>query len=1032
MRALYGVFVLAALAATSCKGRNDRGELGALPPPPPLPRVDGGTVAAPAVGAPRGLAAASRALERLPPDRRFLLALDQIDRMIDGQTTSAHAVARSNADGTWSIERTDKAGTTSAVAQVPDSADFEPLMDAVSAYAARRALPAVAAKSSTPKPLPIERVDVPIGHKAFAALAAADQAWKRPSERPLAARHAASALVGILFGTYDKLDIVDELPARAVAAVALARALGAPTAPSVVALLGRILGYGAAGIRLSPETATDAAASYARFDDAALLAVARSSPFGKLAWLRRLALEDDGPAQRAWVDHELAHERLTVPVLALSTLGSAQLEMAGALAAQFPPIALAEAMDASADLAKDSGPAHERAVAALSVKGEGTFEAAAAALGTSRSAFLLAYDKAAAALPAREGPFRDSGLERDYLDTNMVAAMTAVEHYYLGSLGSPTAAAEWVNALAEPAAPRTRAFRTFFAASVGAVSTGKAIDTAAYVTSESPLGAHGRSLILASLASRLERTDGVDVGRGFLARLDSRPGQRTQAAWVNKELIRNARATEAFHRSAAAVTGGAQASVEVDVLRLDRDPEKIIRYARWTAPSAHSRAWLVAWAIAHKIGDRAVLDGIADDLMRQRPLDWRVQGEFVSTYDQLDPARARAIVESWLERKAGAANGGLGDVAARIALARILRRDQKLEEAIHVLEPAAATWQGGGLGELATTHAEAGHPAEAEKLAARRLERYPQSVDAVLGLARVRWMNKDMTGAATAIAKAPQKLSDAQFNYYVGPAFAALFFDKPDQAAAAADALRAAGLPIAADLCGAALLRKKAYATALVVLQPKAIPRAFGVDSQQAKSQYRSTTRELTFEALLGAKGKDEASKWLRAEVGTDGSQFYGVVYDAFRQDKIEVVLDVDPPIVHRADDPASDWTMRLAAQLRRDGHITTADEARKAFAKLPDARYSAYGRYLLGDIDADTVEKLASSPKTTCELAFYLAVRAMADGRHGDAVDLLHVASDTHSTHDAEHIWANDDLDTYSNVTRAFASLAPGLPREP
>ncbi len=403
----------------------------------------------------------------------------------------------------------------------------------------------------------------------------------------------------------------------------------------------------------------------------------------------------------------------------------------------------------------------------------------------------------------------------------------------------------------------------------------------------------------------------------------------------------------------------------------------------------------------------------------------------MNVYFASDPARARAIAQGWLDRKAGAANGGLGEVGARVSLARILRGEHKVEEAITVLEPAAATWQGSALSELAITHAEANHPAEAEKLAVRALERYPQSSSAVADLAHVRWMNKDMAGAAAAIANAPRPLSDAQIDDYVAPVFATLFADKPDQAAAAGDALRAAKLAVAADQCGAALLlRKKSYVAALAVLQPKPTAHPFAADTTPEKSRYPATTRELTFEAILGAKGKDEAGKWLRADVGTNPSRYYGALYEAYRRDKLEMILEIDPPIARTPDQIASDWTMRLAGQLRRDGRITTADEARKALAKAPNDRYSAYGRYLLGDIDADTVEKLGFSTKTTCELAYYMAARATGDGRHGDAIDLLRVAADTVSTHDAEYNWANDDLDTYRGVTRALASLPPGLPR--
>jgi hypothetical protein len=1032
MRALCCGVLLAALAATSCRGRNN-GKAGTLPPPPALPSVDGGTNAAPASGAPRALAAAIRAAEQAPPDRRFLLAFGEIDRLLDG-VAGTQVVARRTADGGWAIESTRKDGAPTPIAQLPDGADFEPMMDALAAYASRRAQPAATPKSSPPAPLAKADLDVPMAHEAFASLSAADAAWKTPAERPLAARRATNALVGLVFGTHDKLEVADELRARAIATAAVARALGARPPASVEALLARVLGYGAAALRLAPDTPNDAVAAYAADDDVRLLKLARSSTFARHAWLRRLVQHQDPPGIRAWIDRELARERLTVPLMAAQTMQSVspQLETYVELAARFPAVALAEALDAT-DLAKEVGPAHARVSTALAGKDDRT-DAALAAVGTSRGSILLAYDAAVASLPRRDGPFRDTGLERDYLDTNMVAAMTSVERYYVYGLGSPELSAREVGALLEPTSPRTKAFRVFFQVTVAATSSGKPDGPIAHITATSPLGGWARFMMLERFSSQLRGLAIDQVGSGVLGKLDSRPAHQSVATWVYGTFLKDAHAREQRYRAGATIGGGSLPEMDYEVLRLDRDPAAIERFARRAALPPGPRARAVAFAMSAKLGESALWNRLADDLMRDWPLDWGVRSTFVSAYGA-EPKRVQAIARDWLDRKAGAKNGGLGDVHARVALSASLRGERKYEEALRVIEPAAATWQQSALLELAVVQALAGHPDDADRTAVRARDRYPQSSAGTSPLAYVRWMRGDMDGAAAALATAAVPLNVNELGGSVASSFAFLFADKEADAARAAQAIRTAKQGQCIPPIAAVLIERKAFAAALAVLQAKADAGPFRklapTPAADVSDRWPFWTRALTFEAIRGAQNKAAALAWLRTEVGSDLRQFTATLYEAFGRGMFDM-LDAEVPAGQTPEDTAEKWTMKLAAQLRRDGHLTSADEARRFFATVPTARYASYGRYLLGDIDADTVEKLASSPKQTCELAYYMGVKALGDGRHADAVGLLRVATKTSSAGDAELRWADGDLIRYVNAKRALASLPAGLPGIP
>ena len=45
--------------------------------------------------------------------------------------------------------------------------------------------------------------------------------------------------------------------------------------------------------------------------------------------------------------------------------------------------------------------------------------------------------------------------------------------------------------------------------------------------------------------------------------------------------------------------------------------------------------------MSHKLGDAAVLDKLAEDLVREAPLTWGVRGALISVYLDTDPKRAR-------------------------------------------------------------------------------------------------------------------------------------------------------------------------------------------------------------------------------------------------------------------------------------------------------------------------------------------------------------------------------------------------------
>ncbi len=1008
MRRLGLIAVVLLFVACSRKDRSNE-NAPALPPPPAVPVADGGAgPSKPLSGAPRALAANVREPEAIRPDRRFLLALAHVDRIL-GRAAGAYEAKR-EADARWTITN----GATSVASGLDRFPDYRALMEIVQRHATGDAKVAPQRDAVANGP-----VDIPIGDAALAQLDLADSLWA--SDRKKAARAAAIALTGLLFGSEDLLEVADELSARAIAATAVAKALGAELG-GAEAVLARILGYGTTGKELAPAGDDDVAAAYAAFDDARLFKSARKTSFARLAWLRRLGFKDDRPGMRAWLDREYGAGAWSIPVLARIVRTSTDLEAARSLERSYAPVVLLDVLSAGAD-AKTAKVQKARVAKDARSTSQGPGDAIMSALGIERSQLLVQYEAAIAKLPPRSGVFRDATFDRDYFDGNMISAMTAVHDYYGDSLGSSEAVVREAQSLVLPAdGARTKAFHTWFSTMAATQSNEQPMKLVRHVTAPSPLGAAARWRVFRRLFSRLDNLVARDQTRGLLSSFfDTRPVHLVRVIASMRDPLLDADEEEVIAKAHVAVAGEASAANQAWLLRRDPKRDAIVSFAKRKNVSIEARASLIAWAARHELIEDRDLDQAANELLHEAPHDWSVHDELAQAYRRKHRQRAIGIVKGFLERKADV--GPLWDVMPRIELASFHIEEKKYDAALAVLEPAVRTGAGGPMQWAAVTHARAGHRKEAEQLALAAWERYPQISDMTLTVAKVRWFAGDMKGAADALKKSPRTVDFVG----LGRAFADVFADRPDDAMEAGEALRAAGLDrgflpswgMTAAIANH-LLEHGAPKTALAVILPQAHKGIFVAD-KPAAYRFDAAERVLVFRALHAVKGKEEALAWLRAQLGDiDPNMILYVAFELGADDVFEIVGEKDGP---------DRWVFKIANELRRSGKAAAVDNARKVFAKEPANRYSTYGKYLLGDVYAAAIEALATTPSQTCEVAFLMAVRAEVEGRHRDAIALLRVARETRSVRDTEYMFAASDLGAYLSVGRAIDLLKPGYP---
>jgi hypothetical protein len=309
-----------------------------------------------------------------------------------------------------------------------------------------------------------------------------------------------------------------------------------------------------------------------------------------------------------------------------------------------------------------------------------------------------------------------------------------------------------------------------------------------------------------------------------------------------------------------------------------------------------------------------------------------------------------------------------------------------------VIRPAVATYQGGALTTGVRALARGGKLAEAESLANRTVERYPDSAPARAARFEVWWRRGNHAAVAAELREHEWLGTDAS----VAKSFASVFA-KADE--------RLTGSAVAALV--------QANAPGVSIFQIGRQLHRAGHDDLAFAFTSRSTdpnpmaviTAAIQSHQLLSAwKGTDVANEWLREHLQVPLSDPLAASL---------VLLENEELLWRWTPDDANEeghWTWLGRALLAVKGGL--ADNAHKQelldhFAKPNPSPYYVMGRYMVGLEPESAMLALATSIHRKCEVAFYLGARARAEGRITDAVDWFRVAFETAQTRDGEYFWA-------------------------
>jgi tetratricopeptide (TPR) repeat protein len=914
---------------------------------------------------------------RSRPDRRFLLAFADLQRLVKGTPT---VCAASWAGGTWRIACDGK-----AVAQLPALPGFADALHALRARARE-----LGGGSGNTARLAFS------GMTDDEALAKLRDVRRRWSTREAALHDAAAALVVLSFHALDSMQVADVLPARALAMLALDEESHGGAEPSQEALLASAMGYRESARSIaSPLPGQDPVRAYVLQEDAVLESAARAgTPWVKLLWLRRLT--------------------------DLARTGDAEAWRANELGAQ--PVSIASLHDALR---------HTRDVQAQSIQGTLPLVKAALERELSFEREATVWGRVRAKLPRRgqDRPlleaFED---ELNELDDGAPIDGQVVAAFFRGAFYSGVSAAivQLVDAHGAPEEARS------FFASLGVLAGRPAQHLGVWVNAQLPFptaheyvqGKPGAETLASSLdlaPAMLDKAlhhanDDADASaraaRILIARLDTRPEHRRVLALDALYRLQDVRTARAAC-SAVLAEQGEDESGALLCARSLRDRNRLLAIANSSAANLSFRAAALTYLSDVQLATPQEVDAEFEKLV---PLDdgWAMA---VRPYAELlegrrEYARARQVVERWLPTPRGAS---IVEQTMRATRARLLLLEGDPAEAWRELEPLADSQHYGVMMRASYVLSALGRQDEAEALARKRLARMPRDWNSLTVLIELLWRHGKVDEAARTLMHPPFRLEPDDWREQIGPAFTRAFAERPE-----ADVLAAfAGLQRA----GVVRRNLRELTVAVAVHAQPGQPRktlALAMFRRLLESGPADPVALVRTATLMrDVEGEAPAARWLRAHLQAE--DVYSVARVLYEQQQHALLWSALPEELAAVADGV--WLLRAADAMRSAAERVSRGEAlARHFAAPQGSEPYLLGRYVAALSDEASIRGVTGRTRA----AWALGARAESEGRRDDAVAWFQVASAGGDLKEVERRFADEALKAWSAESIRAPQRAP------
>jgi tetratricopeptide (TPR) repeat protein len=952
----------------------------------------------------------------IPPDRRFVLAMAELEELTTGRRVDEVQVGW---DGSrWLLQHDDL--PLGRLAEIPSFADALSLLESH----ASRGLEGDAPARVLPQP-EIDRLQARLDRlrpeEVIEALRQIDAHWREGRRDPRAVVLATRGLVFLDLQRSDEVEVTDGLGAKALAALALARAIGGGDLLVEEALLADRFGYSAHAVALAGSMPLESPVrAYLLNETETLRQLAEqtdAAPLTRYLYLSRLAEQRNIDAWRSWIGEYVREPTLSTSILSTGFLAGRH-ELTRPLTPILPYLALMEFWGTTGrrpDLeeVREFNGRYERELA-------DAMKAMDRELGETTADLIRRFEQDSEQLQRDfPGPFAEAGVLRAYYGGHLYGSIVHLARYYLDILASVELSAEYLEGMDGAPFPVGDQVERWYSHLVqsekGSGDVEELTDDLGHVRC---LGVRAWMRSFDELQEQLPYADPrvPSAASALGQRLDSRPAHQFHLAGLASARF-DLRSRDRFYRSAVHLAGPthqgtrswlARASGDTTTLRAMVEDEHLA--IRW-------RVGALEYLIADSLAEDAYLRDISERMIESAPGRWEIREVYLKHLENVGAFdEGIDVVMDWKFRNPD--RDRFVDVDAQTALGRLYYKKGEFRRAESAIENVIRMRHAGTVGRAALIFQQVRREKEALRLARWGAKRYPDFAFSRVVLAEVLWRqgrNQEV----------PEVLNDSRFpldlwawREDVAEAFLRVFGDgSPAEAEEAFAEIVRAGVPSWISEALPQGLMRRGRPDLAFLLQAQ-------LDATDAIGSYRNPIRAYMY--LKAWESEAIALDWIRPMIPPRVLSQVSRVMFAEGADELLWGLIPDP---EETTYPDVLWLTRAASEIRNDTRLHLR-ELREHYGTARGSDFDVMGRYLLDMETEERVLELARTPERRAQIAYYVGLKAQSEGRISDAIDWYRVVLATGEDKKYEYSFALEALETWKNTGYTVARIEKGTIR--
>jgi hypothetical protein len=903
---------------------------------------------------------------RLVPDRRFGLALEELNRLFGQDPARVETIFKNRR---WHVYLDgEHLGTLPEFPRFGDL--FHILLKRAQTLNRRHPLKLPEADRTVDLNGCQRQLDKFFPPYLFALLRELDDRWAEGIRHPEVLKLGLKALTLLCLQAFDRLDLSDRLLARCLALLALTRVVTPYNLDGEEAMVAYAMGYRAHCERVVEQLPRqdDAFSLFFRRQnqDLKMSAEADGTPLARYLWLLRYAEKGDVSGwQRLWQGFFKDEEAALLPIM----------KSGFALEHCFMNSTLSNSI---------------LRVPAFRGGGEGG------------------------------GLFGQPMIQRLFRDGYFYSALYTLGIHVLDQLESTDAATFFLEAVEKPDSALTREFLAWYSHLVVVRQRGVDVNLlSGHLNSPGRL----RGMLLARTFDEIGRHIADDspllvaAARNLVKILDSRLTHRWIMAEVARYHLYDLKYLERLLSGMVSPSLRQFPRWQSWYATLNGDPERLMALLDEPDMNIHTRSEIVNALAGFEEVKSVLIQYEFNKLVVEEPENWVVADQFSAYLKSNGKFRqARRIIREWLENPGTPQALRVDYIDARQKLAALYYSDDQYSQGLKALESVAASYHPQVLQIKSLLLSKIGEERQAERWARQLRQRHPLSVDARTLLVKMYWSHGKCRQAAKLIKSFPFRCTLSDWADEMAAAFVHAFEKKSAQQAMEAFSCL---IQQKVDHCLLQSIPARTYRSGNPQL-------AFQLQRELLSAQKQHLTVLLTAYRYL-AEWKDNAAAltWLRRK--TPSYLLPMAAEAAYGRQEYELLWQW-PIELKRSRDRRYKRLLQAAAALKT-GEAEVEESPRWRELKEYYSRQNVYyydkiGGYLMGFLPRQEVLGWLDTADRRCEIAYFIGLKEESSGRLRRASDWYRLSVETGRSANAAYHWAFETLRRWADQNRFLSHL--------